>query len=164
MQENLIKNYIQLESRTREELISINVVLEIKISLEQTILESIKMNFNKNINVNDMLKEIIVNFNDSLANNNKKIYLNPESNDYKLCECTESFEGGIRTFINGNILEKRAKLKNISSRTFKIIYSPKDILLNFQRKRNICNACVIFWIIQIILIFILDFYTYIYIL
>ena len=144
MQENLIKNYIQLESRTREELISINVVLEIKISLEQTILESIKMNFNKNININDMLKEIIVNFNDSLANNNKKIYLNPESNDYKLCECTESFEGGVRTFINGNILERRAKLKNISSRTFKIIYSPKDILLNFQRKRNICNACVIF--------------------
>ena len=144
MQENLIKNYIQLESRIREELISINVVLEIKISLEQTILESIKMNFNKNINVNDMLKEIIVNFNDSLANNNKKIYLNPESNDYKLCECTESFEGGVRTFINGNILERRAKLKNISSRTFKIIYSPKDILLNFQRKRNICNACVIF--------------------
>ena len=139
MQENLIKNYIQLESRTREEF-----VLEIKISLEQTILESIKMNFNKNINVNDMLKEIIVNFNDSLANNNKKIYLNPESNDYKLCECTESFEGGVRTFINGNILERRAKLKNISSRTFKIIYSPKDILLNFQRKRNICNACVIF--------------------
>ena len=143
MQENLIKNYIQLESRTREELISINVVLEIKISLEQTILESIKMNFNKNINVNDMLKEIIVNFNDSLANNNKKIYLNPESNDYKLCECTESFEGGVRTFINGNILERRAKLKNISSRTFKIIYSPKDILLNFQRKKNICDACII---------------------
>ena len=139
MQENLIKNYIQLESRTREELISINVILEIKISLEQTILESIKMNFNKNINVNDMLKEIIVNFNDSLANNNKKIYLNPESNDYKLCECTESFEGGVRTFINGNILERRAKLKNISSRTFKIIYSPKDILLNFQRKKNICQ-------------------------
>ena len=144
MQENLIKNYIQLDSRTREELISINVVLEIKISLEQTILESIKMNFNKNINVNDMLKEIIVNFNDYLANNKKKIYLNPESNDYKLCECTESFEGGVRTFINGNILERRAKLKNISSRTFKIIYSPKDILLNFQRKKNICNACVIF--------------------
>ena len=144
MQENLIKNYIQLESRTREELISINVILEIKISLEQTILESIKMNFNKNINVNDMLKEIIVNFNDSLANNNKKIYLNPESNDYKLCECTESFEGGVRTFINGNILERRAKLKNISSRTFKIIYSPKDILLNFQRKRRICDACFIF--------------------
>ena len=143
MQENLIKNYIQLESRTREELISINVVLEIKISLEQTILESIKMNFNKNINVNDMLKEIIVNFNDSLANNNKKIYLNPESNDYKLCECTESFEGGVRTFINGNILERRAKLKNISSRTFKIIYSPKDILLNFQRKRKICDMCFI---------------------
>ena len=144
MQENLIKNYIQLESRTREELISINVVLEIKISLEQTILESIKMNFNKNINVNDMLKEIIVNFNDSLANNNKKIYLNPESNDYKLCECVESFEGGIRTYTNGNTLEKRAKLKNISARNFKILYSPKDILLNFQRKKNVCESCVIF--------------------
>ena len=144
MQENLIKNYIQLDSRTREELISINVVLEIKIRIEQTILESIKMNFNKNINVNDMLKEIIVNFNDSLANNNKKIYLNPESNDYKLCECVESFEGGIRTYTNGNTLEKRAKLKNISARNFKILYSPKDILLNFQRKKNVCESCVIF--------------------
>ena len=144
MQENLIKNYIQLESRTREELISINVVLEIKISLEQTILESIKMNFNKNINVNDMLKEIIINFNDSLEKNNKRIYLNPESNDYKLCECVESFEGGIRTYINGNTLEKRAKLKNISARNFKILYSPKDILLNFQRKKNVCETCDIF--------------------
>ena len=143
MQENLIKNYIQLESTTKEELISVNVILEIKLSLEKTILESIKMKFNKNINVNDMLKEIIINFNDSLEKNNKRIYLNPESNDYKLCECTESFEGGIRTFINGNILEKRAKLKNISSRNFKIIYSPKDILLNFQRKKNICDACFI---------------------
>ena len=143
MQENLIKNYIQLESTTKEELISVNVILEIKISLEKTILESIKMKFNKNINVNDMLKEIIINFNDSLEKNNKRIYLNPESNDYKLCECTESFEGGIRTYINGNILEKRAKLKNISSRNFKIIYSPKDILLNFQRKKKICDACFI---------------------
>ena len=143
MQEILIKNYIQLESTTKEELISVNVILEIKISLEKTILESIKMKFNKNINVNDMLKEIIINFNDSLEKNNKRIYLNPESNDYKLCECTESFEGGIRTFINGNILEKRAKLKNISSRNFKIIYSPKDILLNFQRKKKICDACFI---------------------
>ena len=143
MQENLIKNYIQLESTTKEELITVNIILEIKISLEKTVLESIKMKFNKNINVNDMLKEIIINFNDSLESNNKKIYLNPESNDYKLCECTESFEGGIRTYINGNILEKRAKLKNISSRNFKIIYSPKDILLNFQRKKKICESCFI---------------------
>ncbi len=143
MQENLVKNYIQLESITKEELISVNVILEIKISLQNTVLESIKMNFNKNINVNDMLKEIIVTFNDSLENNNKKIYLNPESNDYKLCECTESFAEGVRTFINGNILEKRAKLKNISARNFKIIYSPKDILLNFQRKRKICDMCFI---------------------
>ena len=143
MQENLVKNYIQLESITKEELISVNVILEIKISLQNTVLESIKMNFNKNINVNDMLKEIIVTFNDSLENNNKKIYLNPESNDYKLCECTESFAEGVKTFINGNILEKRAKLKNISARNFKIIYSPKDILLNFQRKRKICDMCFI---------------------
>ena len=143
MKDNLIKNYIQLESTTKEELISVNVVLEIKLGIDKTIIESIKMNFNKNINVSDMLKEIIINFNDSLQNNNKKIYLNPESNEYKLCECVESFEGGIRTYINGNILEKRAKLKNISARNFKILYSPKDILLNFERKKNICDACEI---------------------
>ena len=143
MQENLIKNYIQLESTTKEELITVNIILEIKIGLDKTVLESIKMNFNKNMTVNDMLKEIIINFNDSLENNNKKIYLNPESNEYKLCECVESFEGGIRTYINGNILEKRAKLKNISSRNFKILYSPKDILMNFQRKKKLCDACEI---------------------
>ena len=101
------------------------------------------MNFNKNMTVNDMLKEIIINFNDSLESNNKKVYLNPESNEYKLCECVESFENGIRTYINGNILEKRAKLKNISSRNFKILYSTKDILLNFERKKKICDACEI---------------------
>ena len=144
MQEKLRKNYIQLESTTKEELITVNVILEIKIGLDKTVLESIKMHFNKNMNVNDMLKEIIVNFNDSLENNNKKIYLNPESNEYKLCECVESFEGGIRTYINGNILEKRAKLKNISARNFKILYSPKDILLNFQRKKKVCDVCEIF--------------------
>ena len=143
MQENLIKNYIQLDSNTREELITVNVVLEIKIGLDTTVLESIKMKFNKNTNVNDMLKEIIINFNDSLENNNKKIYLNPESNEYKLCECEESFEGGIRSYTDGNVLEKRAKLKNISARNFKILYSPKDVLLNFQRKKNICETCMI---------------------
>ena len=73
MKDNLIKNYIQLESTTKEELISVNVVLEIKLGIDKTIIESIKMNFNKNINVSDMLKEIIINFNDSLQNNNKKI-------------------------------------------------------------------------------------------
>ena len=141
MQENLIKNYIQLDSTSKEDLISVNIILELKIGEDKTVLESIKMNFNKNINVGDMLKEIIVNFNDSLESNNKKVYLNPESNDYKLCECTESLENGIRTYINGNILEKRAKLKSISARNFKIIYSPKDILLNFKRKKNFCDTC-----------------------
>ena len=142
MQENLIKNYVQLESTSKEDLISVNIILELKIGADKTVLESIKMNFNKNINVSDMLKEIIINFNDSLESNNKKVYLNPESNDYKLCECTESFESGIRIYKNGNILEKRAKLKNISSRNFKILYSPKDILLNFKRKKNFCDACI----------------------
>ena len=141
MQSSLTKNYIQLESKIKEELIKVNIILELKIGSDKTVLESIKMNFNKNMTVNDMLKEIIINFNDSLESNNKKVYLNPESNEYKLCECVESFENGIRTYINGNILEKRAKLKNISSRNFKILYSTKDILLNFERKKKICDAC-----------------------
>ena len=143
MQENLIKNSVQLDNSQREDLISVNIILEIKMALDKTVLESIKMNFNKNINVNDMLKEIIPNFNDSLENNKKKIYLNPESNDYQLCECYENVEGGIRTYTNGNILEKRTKLQKISSRNFKILYSPKDILLNFQRKKKICDGCFI---------------------
>ncbi len=143
MQENLIKNYVQLDSSMKEDSISVNIILEIQMGMDKTVLESIKMNFNKNINVNDMLKEIIPNFNDSLENNKKKIYLNPESNDYQLCECYENVEGGIRTYTNGNILEKRTKLQKISSRNFKILYSPKDILLNFQRKKKICDGCFI---------------------
>ena len=143
MQENLIKNYVKLDSSLKDELISVNIILEVKIGEDKTIIESIKMNFNKNINVSDMLKEIIPNFNDSLENKNKKIFLNPDSSEYQLCECNESMEGGIRTFINGNTLEKRAKLQNISSRSFKLLYSPKDILLNFQKKKNICDACII---------------------
>ena len=141
MQENLIKNSVQLDNPQKDNLISVNIILEIKIGMDKTVLESIKMNFNKNTNVSDMIKEIIPNFNDSLQNNNKKIYLNPESNEYQLCECYENIEGGIRTYTNGEILEKRAKLHNISSRNFKIIYSPKDVLLNFQRKKNVCDGC-----------------------
>ena len=143
MQENLIKNSVQLDNPQRENLISVNIILEIKIGMDKTVLESIKMNFNKNTNVSDMIKEIIPNFNDSLQNNNKKIYLNPESNEYQLCECYENIEGGIRTYTNGEILEKRTKLQNISSRDFKIIYSPKDVLLNFQRKKNVCDGCLL---------------------
>ena len=143
MQENLIKNSIQLDEPQRQDLISVNIILEIQMGVDKTILESIKMNFNKNANINDMIKEIIPNFNDSLENNNKKIYLNPESNEYQLCECYENVEGGIRTYTNGDILEKRTKLQNVSSRNFKIIYSPKDVLLNFQRKKNICDGCLI---------------------
>ena len=144
MKGSLSKNYIKLESNSREELIVINIILEIKTGADKTVFESVKMNFNKNINVNDMLKEIVVNFNDVLENNNKRIYLNPESNEYKLCECTQNYIDGIKTFTNGNILEKRAKLKNISARDFRLLYSPKDILLNFQRKKNMCDACFIF--------------------
>ena len=143
MQENLIKNYVKLDSPLKDELISVNIILEVKIGEDKTIIESIKMNFNKNINVSDMLKEIIPNFNDSLENKNKKIFLNPDSSEYQLCECNESMEGGIRTFIYGNSLEKRTKLQNISSRSFKLLYSPKDILLNFQKKKNVCDACII---------------------
>ena len=143
MDEALIKNKSPSESSLKEELISVNIILEIKMGIDKTILECIKMNFNKNININDMLKEIIPNFNDSLENNNKKIYLNPESNDYQLCECTETIEDGIRTYKNGNILEKMAKLQKISSRNFKIIYSPKDILLNFKKKKKVCDSCLI---------------------
>ena len=143
MQENLIKNSVQLDNPQKDNLISVNIILEIKIGMDKTVLESIKMNFNKNTNVSDMIKEIIPNFNDSLQNNNKKIYLNPESNEYQLCECYENIEGGIRTYTNGEILEKRTKLQNISSRNFKIIYSPKDVLLNFQRKKNVCDGCLL---------------------
>ena len=143
MQDGLIKRYAKFDSPLEEDLISVNIFLEIDTGNDNPILENIKMNFNKNSNVNDMIKEIIPNFNDSLANKNKKIYLNPESNEYQLCECIENIDGGIRTYINGNILEKRTKLQNTSSRNFKILYSAKDVLLNFQRKKNICDACII---------------------
>ena len=144
MQENLIKNTIFLDEFPKEDLISVNIILEIKMGEDKTVLESLKMNFNKNIYISDMIKEIIPNFNDSLEKHNKKIYLNPESNEYQLCECYEHNEDGINYYSNGKIIEKREKLQKLSTRNFKILYSPKDILLNFQRKKNICDACLIF--------------------
>ena len=143
MQDELIKNYVELDSHLQEDIISVNIILEIDIGNDKPVLENIRMIFNKNISVQDMIKEIIPNLNDSLTNKNKKIYLNPESNEYQLCECFESIDGGNRTYINGNILEKRTILQNISSRYFKILYSAKDVLLNFQRKKTICDACAI---------------------
>ena len=144
MQENLIKNTIFLDDSPKEDLISVNIILEIKMGEDKTVLESLTMNFNKNIYISDMIKEIIPNFNDSLEKHNKKIYLSPESNDYQLCECYENNQDGInKYYANGSILEKRSKLYKISTRNFKILYSPKDILINFQRKKNICDTCLI---------------------
>ena len=143
MDEQLIKKSKYFDLNPKEDLISVNIILEVRKGIDKTVLEIIKMNFNKNIYINDMIKEIIPNFNDSLENHNKKIYLNPESNEYQLCECIESNEEGNNVFLNGNILEKRAKLINISSRNFKILYSPKDILLNFQRKKKVCDLCLV---------------------
>ena len=143
MQDDLIKDYVELDSHLQEDIISVNIILEIDIGNDKPVLENIRMIFNKNVSVQDMIKEIIPNLNDSLANKNKKIYLNPESNEYQLCECIETLDGGNKTYINGNILEKRTILQNISSRYFKILYSAKDVLLNFQRKKSICDACII---------------------
>ena len=143
MQDDPVENYVELDSHLQEDIISVNIILEIDIGNDKPVLENIRMIFNKNASVQDMIKEIIPNFNDSLANKNKKIYLNPESNEYQLCECIETLDGGNKTYINGNILEKRTILQNISSRYFKILYSAKDVLLNFQRKKSICDACII---------------------
>ena len=143
MQDELNKNYVELDSQFQEDIISVNIILEIDIGNDKPVLENIRMIFNKNVSVQDMIKEIIPNLNDSLTNKNKKIYLNPESNEYQLCECFETIDGGNKTYVNGNILEKRTILQNISSRYFKILYSAKDVLLNFQRKKTICDTCII---------------------
>ena len=82
MQENLIKNYVQIESSTKEDLISVNIILELNMDIDKTILVSIKMKFDKSVNISDMINEKVPKFNDSLSNNNKKIYLNPENNEY----------------------------------------------------------------------------------
>jgi len=82
MQENLIKNYVQIDSSTKEDLISVNIILELNMDIDKTILESIKMKFDKSVNISDMIKEKVPKFNDSLSNNNKKIYFNPENNEY----------------------------------------------------------------------------------
>lgn len=82
MQENLIKNYVQIDSSTKEDLISVNIILELNMDIDKTILESIKIKFDKSVNISDMIKEKVPKFNDSLSNNNKKIYLNPENNEY----------------------------------------------------------------------------------
>ena len=143
MEVNLIENSNNFNEPPKEDLIPVNIILEIKMGDQKPIIENLRMNFHENININDMIKEIIPNFNDLLENHDKKLYLNPESNGYQLCECQENNENGKITFSNGNILEKRTQLLKVSSRTFKIICLPKDILFNFRRKQNVCDACLI---------------------
>ena len=143
MEQNLIKNYADIESNSPEDLISVNIIIEIQMGEGKEILESIKINFNENITIKEMLKEIIPALNDSLQSNNQKVYLNPESYGYQLCECHENSDGGIIIYSNGNIIEKKEKLKNISARNFKVLYSSKDIILNFQPKKTVCDLCLI---------------------
>ena len=135
---------INYQSHNQQEgIITVNIILEIKMSLDKTILENIKMNFNKNTTIRNMLKEIIPNFNDILEHNDKNIYLNPESDDFDLCDCIETEEGGVTVYKEGSILGKRTKLENLQTTNFKLLYSPRDVLINFKRKKNLCDNCVI---------------------
>ena len=74
MQQNLIKNSVDIDLDTPilEDLIELNIILEIKMPMDKTILESITMSFSKNINVGEMIKQIIPNFNESLENARKR--------------------------------------------------------------------------------------------
>ena len=141
MKEGLIKNFDTSDDTSDNDSIEVSIVLEIK-TAENNVVEKLSMKFNKNINIRDMIKEIIPNFNEVLQNSDKKIYLNPESNDYQLCECKVENEDGEETYTNGEILDKTLKLKKVQKTNFKILYSSKDILLNFKKK-TVCNLCMI---------------------
>ena len=114
-------------SRLDDNLISIKVYISIEYD-ENKINENISLNFRKYISIREMLKEIVDNFNSHFEKHKIKIKLKPEGLGYGLIEYKE------------NSSEDKNKL-NINN--FRLIYDPRDIMINFEKKGFTCFNCSI---------------------
>ena len=128
-------------SNQKDNLITIKVFINIEYD-QNIINENITLNFRKNISVREMLKEIINNFNLHFEENNIKIKLKTEGLGYGIINYQE-ISSEKESKIHKKVFQKREKLYELKSTTFKLIYDPSDILINFENQKFTCFTCSI---------------------
>ena len=128
-----------------KDLIETFIILEFE-SADGEVYEANRMFFKKDITINEMIKKIVISFNEEFESTNKNIYLIPDGMGYHLCECKD-FEIKPGTFKTTNIqyLNSGCPLVDIKNKTFRLFCDPKDILLNYRPKsdKGKCSVCVI---------------------
>ena len=130
-------------SRLDDNLISIKVYISIEYD-ENKINENISLNFRKYISIREMLKEIVDNFNSHFEKHKIKIKLKPEGLGYGLIEYKENSSEDKNKLHKHKIFEKRQKLIELNINNFRLIYDPRDIMINFGKSRFSCFQCLIF--------------------
>ena len=128
-------------SNQKDNLIAIKVFINIEYD-QNIINENITLNFRKSISVREMLKEIINNFNLHFEENNIKIKLKTEGLGYGIINYQE-ISSEKESKIHKKVFQKREKLYELKSTTFKLIYDPSDILINFENQKFTCFTCSI---------------------
>jgi len=129
-------------SRLDDNLISIKVYISIEYD-ENKINENISLNFRKYISIREMLKEIVDNFNSHFEKHKIKIKLKPEGLGYGLIEYKENSSEDKNKLHKHKIFEKRQKLIELNVNNFRLIYDPRDIMINFEKKGFTCFNCSI---------------------
>ena len=116
----------------------------------EKIKESLKLYFEESISMNEMIKEIIMKFNEYFDDNDKGIYLVKEGLGYKLCEYDDDEKNNDFEMLDFNWYKNKEKiavkggshLKDVNIRTFLLLYQPQNVLLNFRRAKGLC--CSVF--------------------
>ncbi len=129
-------------SNQNDKLISIKVFINIEYD-QNIINENITLNFRKSISVREMLKEIVDNFNSHFEKHKIKIKLKPEGLGYGLIEYQEISSEKKNKLHKQKIFEKRQKLIELNINNFRLIYDPRDIMINFEKKGFSCFNCSI---------------------
>ena len=126
-------------SNQKDNLIAIKVFINIEYD-QNIINENITLNFRKSISVREMLKEIINNFNLQFEENNIKIKLKTEGLGYGIINY-QQMSSEKENKIHKKVFKNRAKLYELNSTSFKLIYDPSDILINFENQKVTCFSC-----------------------
>ena len=126
-------------SNQNDKLISIKVFINIEYD-QNKINENISLNFRRNISVREMLKEIVNNFNLHFEQNNIKIKLKTEGLGYGIINY-QQISSVKENKIHKKVFQNREKLYELNSTSFKLIYDPSDILINFENQKATCFSC-----------------------
>ena len=119
------------------ELIGIVCHVQIKNDVQQ-LEEQISLPFHKNLTIKEILKEIVVNFNSLFEAKNIGVKFKPDGLEYDLERYSKEEN------IEKEKFQRRKKLIDVNCTEFTLLYSPQDIMLNFNRSKSLCStACLI---------------------